>query len=391
MSIRLGIVGFGLRSSSLIAGWAKDPLLDFCVAGIVDPNEAGARDRLVERDKKDAKFYGSLDEMVRHGRLDGLMIGTRCHMHADIAAQAAKYDIPLFLEKPVAINMDQALSLEKAFTNSRCRVIVSFPLRVSPLCRLARQLIEEGAVGSPQHVHAVNYVAYGAVYWQEEYRNYAITQGLFLQKATHDLDYISYLMGSPIVRIGAMANFGKVMGGQKPSGLKCSECAEQASCNESPRNRAKSGTAFPQDHPCVFSVDCGNAQTGTNEDCSSALFEFANGSHGVYSQVFFARRDAAARGAIVSGYDGTVSFDWYKNQVTHVRHHQPFTDTIKAGEGMAHFGGDTELAFAFEGLIKGSGEGPCPIAVGLQSVYACLGAKESVRTGQFVKVRQVQL
>lgn len=391
MSMRIGIVGLGHRSESLVRGWGNDPQLDFRFTAVVDPDEDGARSRLGERDAKEVKFYKSLDEMVRQGKIDGLIIGTRCHMHAEQAVQASKYDIPLFLEKPVAINASQLESLERAFANSRCEVVVSFPLRVSPLCRLARQFIANGALGRCEHVHAINYVAYGMVYWQQEYRNYEITQGLFLQKATHDLDYLSFLVDSPIVRIGAMGSFGRVYGGDKPSGLKCSECSEQLTCQESPHNRSVNNLPFAHDHPCVFSVDCGSPDTGTNEDCSSAIFEFADGSHGVYSQVFFARRDAAARGATLSGYKGTVSFDWYKNELKRVRHHEPFSDVVKADEGLSHFGGDIELGRNFAQVIQGKAKSIAPLSTGVQSAYACLAAKESVRTGQFVQVRQTQL
>jgi len=359
---------------------------------IVDQNEAAARERLDDHDKSEVTFYKSLTEMIRKAKPDGLIIGTRCNTHATLAIEAAKYDIPLFLEKPVAISMSQALALEKAFEKSRCKVVVSFPLRVSPLCQFARNLIEQGNIGEPQHVHAVNYVPYGAVYWEEEYRNYKITQGLFLQKATHDFDYLSYLMGSPIVRVAALANYGRVFGGNKPAGLVCSKCSEQDTCLESPKNRSRYNPAdknLRKDHPCLYSKDCGSPETGTNEDCSSALLEFASGAHGVYSQVFFARNDAASRGAIVSGYNGTISFDWYKNELKHIRHHSPFSDISKASANMNHFGGDDMLVRNFLDILLSNAESKTPIRIGLQSVYACLAAKKSANSGHFVKIRQV--
>ena len=126
-----------------------------------------------------------------------------------------------------------------------------------------------------------------------------------------------------------------------------------------------------------------------NEDCSSALLEFGSGAHGVYSQVFFARRDAAARGAIVSGYHGTVDFDWYRNDLKWVRHHSPYTSTVSAGEGLSHFGGDTELARDFVDMVEEGRKPRASIWDGIQSVYACLAAKESAETGRFIDVRQV--
>ncbi len=387
--MRIGVVGHGGRVSGVVKHLLREVEPDIRVAGIVDPDEAGARSRLAECDQRDVVFYKTLDEMVRRAKLDCLAIGTRCNLHAPYAIQAARYDLPLYLEKPVAVSMKQATALEAAFEKSRCKVVVSFPLRVSPLCVLARQHIEDGAIGSAEHVHAVNYVPYGTVYFDEEYRNFDITQGLFLQKATHDLDYLMYLMGSSITRVAAMASYRRVFGGDKPAGLVCSKCKETDSCLESPANRKRNGSGGKTvDHPCVFGSDIGRPPH-MNEDASSCLMEFASGAHGVYSQVFYSRRDAGARGAIVSGYHGTIGFDWYKNEMTRVRHHQPFSDTIKAGSGMSHFGGDSELARDFIALVKCGKQPRTPIQTGLRSAYACLACRESAEKGKFVKVRQV--
>ena len=389
--IRLGVVGYGGRLHSLVKDVFRAVEPDLRVVGVVDPDHERVCSRLTEYQPHDVAFFDSLDEMVRGARPDALAIGTRCNLHTPYAIEAARYDLPLFLEKPVAISMEQALALERAFHDSRCQVVVSFPLRVSPLCVLAREYIAQGAVGETVHITALNYVPYGTVYWEEPYRDFAITQGLFLQKATHDFDYMAYLMGSPIVRVAAMATRGHVFAGNRPAGLVCSRCDEQETCLESPQNRRRHATSgVYSDHPCLFSVDCGSAEEGTlNEDCSSALLEFASGAHGIYTQVFYARRDAATRGAIVSGYMGTVSFDWYTNELRHVRHHAPYSAVERAGEGMSHFGGDLELGYDFIGVIKGTAVSRTPIEAGLRSVYACLAAQESAQRGRFVAVRQI--
>jgi len=217
-----------------------------------------------------------------------------------------------------------------------------------------------------------------------------VTQGLFIQKATHDFDYLMYLMGANIVRVAAMASWGRVFGGDKPAGLWCSQCDEWDTCPESPKNRKRNMSGgIQKDHPCVFGEDIGTPETGMNEDSSSALVEFASGAKGVYTQVFYSRRDAATRGATVSGYHGTLSFDWYTNELRLVHHHQPFTDTTRGAGGMAHFGGDEELAYMFVDVVRGKAKSRTPIWAGIQSIYACLAAKESAEKQQYVTVRQV--
>ena len=388
--MRLGVVGYGNRIHGVIDACVRQVEKNCRVVGVVDPDEEGVRKRLAECDRDDVRFYPDLDSMMRQANLDALAIGTRCNLHAPYACQAAAYDLPLYLEKPVAVTMEQALALERAFEGSRCPVVVSFPLRTSPLCELTRQYIQNGAIGAPEHILGTNYVPYGTVYWDDEYRNFDVTRGLFLQKATHDFDYMSYLVDANVVRIAAVHTRGRVFGGNKPAGLRCSKCDEIETCLESPLNRKRNDSGgILNDHYCLFSVDCGSPESGMNEDSSSALLEFASGIHGVYTQVFYSRRDAATRGATISGYDGTLSFDWYRNDLRRVRHHAPFSDVITASGSDSHFGGDTELAEDFVGLIRGKTDVRTPISRGIQSVYTCLAAQESAETGAFVDVRQV--
>lgn len=389
--IRLGVIGYGGRMSGVVQHCLRAHAPELRVVGVVDPNEAGARGRLADCDKANAVFYPDADTMMRHAKLDAVAIGTRCHQHTPFAIAVSTYDVPLYLEKPVAITMEQATSLERAFEKSKAPVVVSFPLRVSPLCVMTRDYIEKGSIGSPEHILAVNYVPYGTCYFDDGYRNFEITQGLFLQKATHDFDYLMYLMGSPIVRVAAMAQWGRVFGGKKPAGLVCSKCDEVRACLESPENRKRNGAGGSTwDHPCVFGEEIGTPETGMNEDASSALVEFASGAKGVYTQVFYSRRDSGTRGATISGYHGTLSFDWYKNEMRYVRHHRPFSDVTQAGKGMSHFGGDDELARNFIDIVRGRTRvSRTPITAGIQSVYSCLAAKESAETGRFITVRQV--
>lgn len=387
--IRLGVVGHGGRISSFIKNRVRTSARqEVRVVAIVDPDEPGARSRLAPEDS-DARFYDSVDQMMRATELDGVLVGTRCNLHAPYGAELAGYDVPVFLEKPVAISYEQAEELERAYENSSCPVLVSFPLRVSPLHNVTKQTIRNGAVGRIEHILAFNYVPYGTVYWHRPYRDYSITGGLFLQKATHDFDYMMDLLDCPIVRVAAAAHYGGVFGGDKPADLSCSVCDEYHSCPESPLNRVRNGSGGAADHMCVFSEACGNTDTGTNEDASSALLEFASGAHGVYTQVFLTRRDAAKRGATISGYQGTIDFDWYKSTLVKVRHHEPFTDTIRTDDDMSHFGGDTELALNFIGIIEGRESSRADIRAGLRSIYACLAARESSLENRFIDVRQV--
>lgn len=361
--IRLGIIGLGQRLAHMLTCFqASSPSLR--VVGIVDPDREGALARLPESERGHVRFFDTLDELLREVRPDALAIGTRCNLHAPIAATAAKSGLPIFLEKPIATSTAQALSLELAFARSRSEVVVSFPLRVSHLCNMVKARVEGGEIGRLEHILGVNYVPYGEVYFKSWYRDYQTTQGLFLQKATHDFDYLAFLAGAPIVRVAAMAQQGRVF-------------------------RDRSLEPSGGDDSRLYFENIGYPATGMNEDSSSALLEFANGIQGLYTQVFYTKHEAQARGATLSGPQGTIRFDWYQNELKVHSHTEAKTVTDRPPEGLNHFGGDGVLADNFIAVIEGRAASLSPLSIGLQSVYACLAARESAETGRFVNVQAV--
>ena len=361
--IRLGIIGLGQRLAHMLSCFqTSDPSLQ--VVGLVDPNPAAALERLPAERRAGIRVFTTMAELLREGRPDALAVGTRCDLHAHYGIAAAATGLPLFLEKPVATNMADARALERAFADAAGEVVVSFPLRVSALAGMAKTALAAGAVGRLEHILAVNYVPYGNVYFDSWYRDQRITQGLFLQKATHDLDYVADLVGAPITRVAAMAQQGRVF-------------------------RDKSLEPAGGDDTRAYYEKIGTPETGMNEDASTALLEFANGVQGVYTQVFYTKHHGAARGATLSGLRGTLRFDWYRNELLHHRHDVARTEMERPPEGLNHFGGDSVLADNFIAVIKGQARSASPIAAGLRSVYACLAAKESAATGRFVQVQQL--
>ncbi|MFQ8832885.1 MAG: Gfo/Idh/MocA family oxidoreductase [Ruthenibacterium lactatiformans] len=75
-------------------------------------------------------------------------------------------------------------------------MVVSFPLRLSSITLEMKRIVDSGVLGRLTMVQAVNNVPYGSVYYHSWYRDPAETGGLFLQKATHDIDYIHFSQAS---------------------------------------------------------------------------------------------------------------------------------------------------------------------------------------------------
>lgn len=387
--IKLGVIGYGGRIRGML-GLLTSLRAETQLVAITDVRNDVIKTQLnsEQTDPDTIRFYSNPEQMLDDESLDGVLVGTRCSLHSLMGSKVLNRNLPLFLEKPVATNMQDLVALRRAGEESKSAVVVSFPLRVTPLVKLAKEIIDSGQLGTVEHVQAYNNVPYGGVYYHNWYRDENETGGLFLQKATHDFDYINYLLGAQPRWITAMTSK-RVFKGDHPAGLACLDCPEQVACMESPRNlfmhSAETNRIDALPYPtylCSFAVDTGN------EDSGSALIEYESGMHVSYSQNFYARKGAATRGATLIGYEGTLQFDWYTDELKVHLHHSPRTETHKFdSRAMSHGGGDLVLAQNFIDVINGRCESVSPLQAGILSVLMCLKAKESARTRTFQEVR----
>jgi len=289
------------------------------------------------------------------------------------------------LKKPVAITMEQLKKAGQSFKNFKQPTVVSFPLRLSPLVTRTKEMIKEGLIGTVENFDGFNDVPYGDCYFYLFYRNWEQVGGLWLQKATHDLDYITYILGQKPVTIAAM-NSQRVYTGNKPYELTCDKCKIAEDCMESPHNmfyarRLQDAERQKRDKLCVFSKGI------KNEDSGSALLEYENGLQGVYHQNFFVKNKAARRGVRLYGYKGTIEFDWYTGEVKLFYHHKNAVETLKFEGGDGHGGGDEELGIDFLMAIRDGKKSRSDIKAGILSALICLKARESCETRKFVKIK----
>jgi predicted dehydrogenase len=278
--------------------------------------------------------------------------------------------------------------LRETFRGREDQVVVSFPLRHTPLFSKVLEVVRSGTLGTINQIQAVNNVPYGGVYFGQWYRNYDQTGGLWLQKATHDFDCINLLAGSRPVGVAAMESR-RVYGGEKPHDLRCSACDETETCPESPQNLARRGddggmyqdSDDRTDHWCAFSREI------QNHDAGSALIMYENGIHASYSQNFLSRRSAYRRGATIVGYEATLEFDLAPMELRIIHHRSGKVEQVRVdGEDEGHAGGDLILAESFLDLLQGRARPNASLRDGLLSAAMCLAARESARTKSFQPV-----
>jgi predicted dehydrogenase len=379
--LKIGVIGYGNRISGVIK-MAMEVDEDMQIAAIADIDIDEAKKKLLSNkiDPGEVKFFTDPDQMLDNIDLDGVFIGTRCSLHSKMAQKVLKRNLPLYLEKPIATKMEDLLSLKKAASNSKSEVVVSFPLRVTPIVLQTKEIIDSGKLGRIEHVQAYNNVPYGGAYFHNWYRDENETGGLFLQKATHDLDYINSVLDLKPVEICAMTSK-QIFCGDKPAGLYCKDCDEKDTCPEGPFAMKFKRFDTPNGDMCCFAKDTGN------EDSGSAIIRYETGMHVNYTQNFFARKKAGKRGARFLGYDGTLEFDWFTDEIKVYMHNTERVESYKFDSTkMSHGGGDFVLVMNFINIMKKKETSVSPIDAGLLSALMCLKARESAATSTFQKI-----
>lgn len=379
---KIGVIGLGFRIETLLQTLLEELGDQGKLAAVVDKLDKETlqqRRPLVADAIAGATKYETAQEMLEKEDLDGVMIGTRCSTHTAYACLVLEKGIPLFLEKPVCTTMEDWARLHAYEAACNQKVLVSFPLRNTHIVNRVREIVRSGAVGEIQHVQAINDVPYGRVYYHGWYRDENETGGLFLQKATHDFDYINSIIGLDPVQVAAMGSK-QIFKGDKPAGLRCADCPENRTCPEGPYMLQRVCGEEPRGSRCCFAVDTGN------HDSASCIVRYSTGMHLSYSQNFFARKYAQKRGAIFLGYEGTVQFDFYDRSIQLFPHQSSRMETIRFDDrDQAHWGGDAVLVDGFIDILKGR-PSIAPLHDGLMSALMCLKATESEKTQQFVAI-----
>lgn len=81
-------------------------------------------------------------------------IGTPNYLHRDMAVEAARQGKHIFLEKPMAMNLDEAKEMLQAVREAGVKAVVNFNYRRVPAVQLAKGLIEGGKLGQIYHFRA---------------------------------------------------------------------------------------------------------------------------------------------------------------------------------------------------------------------------------------------
>src|SRR5262249_2620940 len=127
--------------------------------------------------------------------------------HAELGEQFLEAGIPVYLEKPMAISIEDCDRLLAAEARTGTILHVGHNMRYMPVVTQMRELILDGAIGEVQTVGCRHFVSHGGdFYFKDWHAEQSKATGLLLQKGAHDLDVIHWLAGGYTRRVSAFGD-----------------------------------------------------------------------------------------------------------------------------------------------------------------------------------------
>jgi len=95
---------------------------------------------------EDYRFVDYMD-LIKCSKVDAVEICTPNYLHAQMAIDVIAAGKPVNLEKPMALNYDQAKAIKNALDGTNLPFMISFSYRFKPAVRFAKWIISQGLIG----------------------------------------------------------------------------------------------------------------------------------------------------------------------------------------------------------------------------------------------------
>jgi len=199
-AIRLGIIGCG-RGTEVhhLPALARIPEIRAVAIADIDPTRLKkTADRFGI-----ARRYDEYQAMLREADIDAVAVVTPTQSHAEIGLAALHMEKHLFMEKPLALNLEECDQLIEAASRTACKTMVGLNNRWHRLVVRARELVRSGALGKLKAIRSVYTHCHPAAGAPEWHRKRVLGGGVLFNDGVHHFDLWRYLLDTEVTEVFA--------------------------------------------------------------------------------------------------------------------------------------------------------------------------------------------
>jgi len=148
---KIAIIGTGWIAESHIQSYKNQPDVEIVAAADLIPGKA---EKFMERyGVKGVRFYPSHKELIdNEPDLDGIYICTYNTQHAAPAIYAMEHNIPVLLEKPFTVTLEEAEAVCAAEKASTAFISVGFQPRFDANMQMIKKIVDSGVLGKIYYI-----------------------------------------------------------------------------------------------------------------------------------------------------------------------------------------------------------------------------------------------
>lgn len=191
--LNVAIIGCG--GIGRLHAYAYSHLDNVNLCALIDFDQARAQ---ALADEFGGKVYRSIDEVPE--KLDLVSVVTPPSTHYAIVMDLLDRGIPVFCEKPITMDIEQAKEVARKSRESGIPVGVGFKMRYEPIFVKAKEMI--GEVGKLFAVSVVKNQPY-----TESPRQWIKDTGCMYELSVHDYDLVHFIMDSKPVKVSAKLDY----------------------------------------------------------------------------------------------------------------------------------------------------------------------------------------
>ena len=206
--VRFGILGCGTASIPACEAIVASPIAE--LEAVYDVNEALADDL---HQRFQVQKANTLEELLANPMVDAVYIAVPHYLLAPLTRQTLEAGKHALTEKPLAISLNEVDALIDLADRQRLVLGVFFEMRYAPAHALARQWVQEGAIGNIIGVQIQTLIDKALTYWQSGYMGRSFNPwrgikaqaggGVVLMNTSHLLDALAYITGLRVTSVSA--------------------------------------------------------------------------------------------------------------------------------------------------------------------------------------------
>jgi predicted dehydrogenase len=189
--MRMALIGVGrIGTAHAEVVRANPAVTDLLIADVDGARASEVADRL------GATALGSVDEAFTG--VDAVMIAAATPAHAELIMRGAAAGLPVFCEKPVAIDVRSTIEVRDAVRMAGIEVHIGFQRRFDAGYRNAQRALRDGELGELHRVHLVSADP------RPPHSSYIPQSGgIFRDCHIHDFDILRWVTGREVVEVYA--------------------------------------------------------------------------------------------------------------------------------------------------------------------------------------------